>query len=397
MLVFFLAMDISLIRRFAVAALAASVGAGAAAQDVETLVRRFAIGYLTYVPGATAEIKASQSAETSVGAYLAVTVVRSSLQKEKSPEQLNLLVDPKAKLAAVGMVFPLPATQPAVSPDTLPAYVEQMLPQLLRQLLSTGVRVRWPGIPTRLGPVVPLQAEVASGYGTVRMPIAVSADARWLVLGGTWPLDRDPRAVRREILANVPIDWDPGHENAAVRVVEFSDYQCPACKRGWQALRPTFDSLGDKVRHGMVNWPIPSSHPWAFKASAGAVCVASMSPDLLLEFKDEMYRLQDTTTVETVDAAVFAFVATRGLDEQVFRGCYMKDPGMEKILRQMEFGYRLGVSGTPTYFANGEAIPWWSTDWATRRIQAIIAAGGKPEGASDITLAAPAPAPTPSP
>ncbi|MEW6338317.1 MAG: thioredoxin domain-containing protein [Acidobacteriota bacterium] len=389
-------MDRSLIRLFAAAALAVSAGSGATAQDIDALITRFAVGYLTYVPGATAEIKSSQPAESQVGPYLAMTVVRSSLQKEKSPEQLNLLVDPKAKLAAVGMVFPLPQVQPAVTADTLPAYVEQVLPQLLRQLLAAGVRVRWPGIPTRLGPVVPLQAEVASGYGTMRMPIAISADARWLVLGGTWPLDRDPRAVRREILASVPIEWDPGHEGAVVKVVEFSDYQCPACKRGWQTLRPALDSFGEKVRHGMVNWPIPSSHPWAFKASAGAVCVANLAPGLLLDFKDEMYRLQDTTTLDTVDAAVFAFVATRGLDEQAFRACYMKDQALEKVLRQMEFGYRLGVTGTPTYFANGEAIPWWSTDWATRRIQAIAAAGGKPENAPDITLAAPAPEPPPS-
>ncbi len=361
------------------------------------MARRFALEFLPYAPGSSADVKVDNSGVTPVGTYLTLTVVRTTAKSDRAAEQLGMLLDPAQRTAAVGLIFPLPATQPPITPDRLPTFVEQLLPQAVGQILNSHVRVPWPEVPSRLTPVVALTASISTGYGTMTMPIAVTADGRWLAIGATWPLDRDPREVRREILAKAPIQWDPGHENAPLKVVEFSDYECPACKRGWSEVKPIFESFGDKLRHGLVNFPLVNNHPWAFRAAVAGACIGSLWPDKLVPFKEEMYRLQDSLTVETVDDAVFGFLTQQSLAEKAFRACYLKDPSLDRVLRGMDVGNRLGVMGTPTYYVNGESMPFGEKEWTEKRMQAILANGGRPEGAAEIVWTPPPATPTPAP
>jgi protein-disulfide isomerase len=199
-------------------------------------------------------------------------------------------------------------------------------------------------------------------------------------------MGRDPRAVRREILASADVQWDPGHENAIVKVVEFSDFQCPACKRGWATVKPALAEVGEAVRHGLVNFPLYNSHPWAFRSAVAGECIDSIWPDRLVALKEELYRLQDSLTVESVDPAVIGFLAQQGLDEKSFKGCYLRDPAIDAVLRQLELGYRLAVFGTPTYYANGEQLAWGDAELFTKRLRAIVAAKGRPEDAAEVVV-----------
>ena len=240
--------------------------------------------------------------------------------------------------------------------------------------------------------VTTLVAQVQTGFGWMGLPLGVSADGRWLVVGASWSLERDPRAVRREILAQAKIQWDPDRENAVIKLVEFSDYQCPACKREWAEYKPVFASFADKLRHGIVNFPLTTAHPWAFKAAVAGLSIGETWPEQVVPFKEFMYEQQSTLDAKTVDETIFAFLQMRSLDEKKFRTSYMSEKAMETVLRQMELGHRMGVTATPTYFANGEPLPLFDTDWASRRLQAIIAAGGVPERAAEFAYTLPTPA-----
>jgi hypothetical protein len=379
-----------------IAGVALLIAGTCAAEIADQEIQRFALGYLTYYPGSVVTITERKEAMTPAGQYLAVQVQRTT-PVAGGTDNLGLLIDPTARTAAAGLLFPMPPTQPAVTPQTLPYVVTQILPQALGNYLATRVKVPWPVTPVRPGPVLFLTADVMSGYGTVHLPLALSADGLWVAIGGTWPLDRDPRAVRREALDGAYIQWDPGHEKAIVKLVEFSDFECPSCKRGWAQVKPVLAEFGDKVRHGMVNWPIVSAHPWAFRVAVAGECVYSAWPDMLLPLKEELYRLQDTLTVESVDPVVYGFLAEHGLDKARFLACYLKDPSIDTVLRQLSLGYRLGVFGTPTYFAGGESLPWGDTDIFRKRLQAILDAGGRPESAAAIKVPPkPTPAATPA-
>ncbi len=346
----------------------------------EEALRRFTQAYLSHAYRAVVELRVDRRAATPGKGYAAITAIRSTPAGQT--EQLSLLLDPETRMVTAGLAFPLNAADPAVTPATLPAFAERVLPGVLQQMFGTRMRVSWPAIPMRPSGVVPLVAQMSTGYGNSPVPIAITADARLLVLGNTWPLDRDPRQVRREILKNATIQWGTGNPSAPLQLVEFSDYQCPACKRGWSEAKKVLERMGDKVRHGLVNYPLVQNHPWAFRASVAGVCVGQQSEALVLELKEEMYRLQSTLTPSTVDDAAFAFVAQRGLDEAAFRACYLKDSAVEQVLAQMGVAQRMGVLGTPTYFVNGEMIALGDTEAAVARMNAILAAGGVPERAA---------------
>jgi len=356
------------------------VAAAGYSQSFESEARRFARAYLPYNPRGVIEVKVDHNGLTPVGPYLLVTVTRRG-DDEKSNDTLSLLVDPQRRAVSAGLVATLPATPGAVTPDRLQRYVEQDLPPLLTEMLGMRTRLRWPTGPERPTGVVPLTAELSTGYGWTKWPMALSADGKYIVLGATWPLDRDPRAVRRDIIDETLVQWDPGNEKAVVKFVEFSDYECPACKRAWGEIKPILARFAGTLRHGIVNLPLVRSHPWAFRAAVAGVCVGSLWPDKLLTFKDEMYRLQDTVTVDTVDDAVFGFLLQQSLDEKAFRSCYLKDPAIDRVLAQVELGQRLGILGTPTYFANGEHLGYGDKELLVARLEAIIAAGGTPEKA----------------
>ncbi len=366
------------------------------AQVSEQAIKAFARAAMGYAPGTAISVIEVTPATTPAGPYQAVRLERTSL-KPDAKDNFAMLVDPQAGTAAAGLLFPLPATDPPVTTATLPMFVEQTLPQALSTWLGARVKVPWPMMQAKMGGVVQLTAQVDTGYGWMHMPLAVSADGKYLVIGGTWPLARDPREVRREILDKAEVQWDPGRENAAVKLVEFSDFQCPGCKLGWTNVKPILTRFGDKVRHGIVTFPLVSLHPWAFRAAVAGYCLGQYWPERVVELKEECYRLQDTLTVGSLDDVVFGFLAANGLDKDKFLGCYLKDPSVDAVLRHLDLGYRLGVFGTPTFYAGGEALPWQEPEWFEKRLAAIIAAGGRPEAAAEIVVKPPTPAPAKSP
>lgn len=360
----------------------AGVGAAVASAQVpdEAALKRFVLAYLSHSYPATVELRVDRRASSPGKGYLSFTATRTTVAGQK--DQLSLLFDPETRMVAAGLGIPLEASDPPVTPATLPTFVETVLPGMLQKMFEVRMRVAWPAIPMRPSGVVSLQAHMSTGYGTALVPLALSADARMLVLGNTWPLDRDPRAVRRELLRDAPIQWDPGNAGAPLQLVEFSDYQCPACKRGWADVKKVLERLGDKVRHGLVNYPLVNGHPWAFRAAVAGVCVGQEDETAVLALKEELYRLQSSLTASTLDDAVFAFVAQRGLDEKAFRACYLKDPAIATVHTQMGVAQRMGVLGTPTYFVNGEMISLSDTEAAVARLNAILAARAIPEQAS---------------
>jgi protein-disulfide isomerase len=362
-------------------ALALAAGAQAQSTAEADAVRRFARAYMTYVPGSTYDVRVNSSGTTPAGPYQVYAITR-SVADDKNPEALGVIVDEKARTVNAGIVMPVPATNPPVDTSNLPFFVDNVLPQVLKQVFTASVRVSWPGLPARPTAVVPLTLKIGTGYGWATMPLGLTADAKYLVLGSAWSLDRDMREQRREAIDRSLVQWDPGHENAVVDVVEFSDFECPACKRTWSELQIVLAQFGDKVRHGMVNFPLTNNHPWAFRAACAGACVYSRWPDKLLAFKQEMYRLQDSLTVATVDEAALGFLDQQSLDKAEFLACHMRDQVIDRILVQMNLGNRLGVFGTPAYFVNGEHL-YGKPDVAAARIQAIINAGGKPENATE--------------
>ena len=94
-------------------------------------------------------------------------------------------------------------------------------------------------------------------------------------------------------------------------VVEFSDMECPSCKRrtsDWDSLQAKL--AGElKIRRYVKSFPLTDSHPWAFRAASAARCFFERSPELYFRYKSNVYARQEELNVAAVDAFSLAFAS----------------------------------------------------------------------------------------
>ena len=151
---------------------------------------------------------------------------------------------------------------------------------------------------------------------------------------------------------DIPIEGYPslGPDDAEIVIVEFSDFQCPFCRRfhdeTYQAL---LDAYPGQIRFVYRNLPLTSIHPNAMPAAIASLCANDQNK--YWEFHEKLF------SSETLDEATYIQYATDlGLDVETFTACLSSGSHDEFIQKDMEFSLGLGVQSTPTFFVNGLAI-----------------------------------------
>ena len=137
-----------------------------------------------------------------------------------------------------------------------------------------------------------------------------------------------------------------GPYDAPVTLIEFTDYQCPYCKRhATTVMPPLFKSYGDtgKVRFILREFPIVTLHPRAIAASEAALCAGDQ--DQYWGMHDALFNDQKANSDENFQQQAAAL----GLDVSVFAECMNSDKHTEQIKADVAEGRKLGVSGTPSF------------------------------------------------
>jgi protein-disulfide isomerase len=199
-----------------------------------------------------------------------------------------------------------------------------------------------------------------TGYGPVRVPGLVSADGSVFLAGTLWDFQSDPRAERRRRI-DLTAQRAQGSADSPVTLVEFADMECSYCRfRGRQLDKLLAANQGIvNVRRHYKFFPLWSNHPWAMKAASAGDCLFRLaSPAALFRFKDLAYSRQENLSVAAVDELAVTSAEGEGVSRSDFLGCYLRDESFDRIRRDMEEGYRLGVNSTPTFFVDGMQISW---------------------------------------
>ena len=146
-----------------------------------------------------------------------------------------------------------------------------------------------------------------------------------------------------------------GSKNAKVTIVEFSDFECPFCRRAQTVNRQLREKYGDKIHWVFKDFPL-NFHPHSMQAHKAANCVAKQKPDLYWKFFDEVFDRQssdkDILKTENLDA----LASSLGVDMTKYSACLV-DPSTESEIKEdIQQGQAVGVSGTPAFFINGRMI-----------------------------------------
>jgi len=141
-----------------------------------------------------------------------------------------------------------------------------------------------------------------------------------------------------------------GAEDAAVVVVEYSDFQCPFCKKySDETRRQIIDEYGDKVRMVFKHYPLEQMHPHAMTAAIAAQCALREG-----KFWDIHERFFSQPNALDVDSAISAGRSI-GLSDR-YAECVVNGETRAEVEQDMRDGSEVGVRGTPTLMVNGEFL-----------------------------------------
>jgi protein-disulfide isomerase len=138
-----------------------------------------------------------------------------------------------------------------------------------------------------------------------------------------------------------------GPADAPVTIIEFSDYQCPFCRRAEPTVAQVLARYEGKVRFVFRHFPLDRIHPLARGASEAAACAAEQGK--FWEYHEQLFA--DDAQLER--AGLDAAAERVGLDVAAFAACL--DEGKTKALVEADVteGEAAGVTGTPAFFING--------------------------------------------
>ncbi|GAP08281.1 MAG TPA: DsbA family protein [Anaerolinea thermolimosa] len=159
-----------------------------------------------------------------------------------------------------------------------------------------------------------------------------------------------PQQVKRY---DVPLDNDPiyGPANAPITIIEFSDYECPFCRKWHNEVWPRIKTeYGDKVRLVYRDFPLYGLHANAESAALAANCAGEQGK--YWEYNDALFATTERFSRDTYEL----LAAQLSLDVASFKTCMDEERYQNEIQADYQYAAELGISSTPTFFINGLAL-----------------------------------------
>lgn len=180
-----------------------------------------------------------------------------------------------------------------------------------------------------------------------------------------WQMNSKAAAVAQPVAVNLTPEQlnrvqgiSIGQADAPVVVMEFADFQCPACAGFAQFTVPLIKQRlveSGKVRYVFYDFPLPQ-HQNAFLAARAGRCANEQNR--FWDFHDVLYGQQSDWSFERNPVDLFVDYAGRvGADTDAFEQCLRSDRFAREVSESAAFGAAMGVSGTPTLIVNGKRIP----------------------------------------
>jgi protein-disulfide isomerase len=206
------------------------------------------------------------------------------------------------------------------------------------------------GVPDLLETTVELKIEENQQTAT----LYVSRDGKYLFRGELSDLTKDPLAEARAKLQtkDSPVLGDP---QAPVKLVEFSDFECPVCRNLHDVLRGMLPNY-PQAQVVFKDFPIEQLHPWARTAALAGRCAYQQDPKAFWKMYDLIYDGQDLISAANAWAKMNDFAGQTGLDLVTFKSCLASPEAAAAVDASRANGQQLEVSSTPTVFVNGRRI-----------------------------------------
>ncbi len=142
-------------------------------------------------------------------------------------------------------------------------------------------------------------------------------------------------------------DHRSGPDDALITLVEYGDFECPACGAAYPIVEDVRRKLGVRLRFVFRHFPLTQMHPHAMHAAEAAEAAGALGK--FWQMHGMLFEHQDALE----DADLVRYAKALHLDDKRFASELASDAHVKAIRQSVRSGIRSGVNGTPTFFING--------------------------------------------
>jgi len=218
------------------------------------------------------------------------------------------------------------------------------------------------------------------------LTLYLTPDGKHLV-SNVMDLTMDPLAARREkqkeferLLTDGALLTSAASDTSA-RLVVFSDFQCPYCKRFVEFMNGL--SADERAKLQITYRQLPLNiHPWAPNAAAVSACAALQDKGAFWKLHDFYFAKQQDFSKETlVDRSLEFLGRETPVETNKIRSCLAEKGYQESLQKDEQLAMDLGITATPTIFLNGRRVSIRSVDDLRAAIRSAETENGLPDAA----------------
>ena len=160
----------------------------------------------------------------------------------------------------------------------------------------------------------------------------------------------DPDSSSENASLTMPVskrDHIQGLTDAPLTLVEYGDYECPACGQAYPIIKAIQHAAGKQLRFVFRNFPLVNAHPHAQHAAEAAEAAGVQGK--FWEMHDLLFENQNALE----DEDLVQYARALGLDARRLIGEVAAGAHTARVREDFRSGARGGVNGTPTFFING--------------------------------------------
>ncbi|HEY4104473.1 MAG TPA: thioredoxin domain-containing protein [Polyangiaceae bacterium] len=165
-----------------------------------------------------------------------------------------------------------------------------------------------------------------------------------------------PPPEKKDIAAPDNTDPAKGGNNAKVVIQEFSDFQCPFCKRVEPTVQAIEKEYGNKIKFVWRHMPLPFHKNAPLAAEAAQEVFAQKGAAAFWTFHDKVFNADGDDTARTDRASLEKIAQEMGVDMDKFKNALDNNTHKAKIDADAELGNKAGINGTPAFVINGYYI-----------------------------------------
>lgn len=150
-------------------------------------------------------------------------------------------------------------------------------------------------------------------------------------------------------------DWASGPRTAPVTLVEYSDFQCPACGAYYPVLKELMKEYDGRIRFVYRHFPLRAIHAHADFAARAAEAAGKQGK--FWEMEALLFEHQrDWAESANAEGLITEYAVSLGLDRGRFESDVNSREVSQKVEKDFQGGLASGVNATPTFFLNGKKL-----------------------------------------